>query len=41
MYEKSSDEERLDNRKNSVKPLVDAYFEWVKEYAGKAGLDKS
>lgn len=41
MYEKSFDEERLDHRKNSVKPLVDAYFEWVKEYAGKTGLDKS
>lgn len=27
MYEKSSDEERADQRKNSVKPLVDAYFE--------------
>ncbi|WP_278145464.1 IS66 family transposase [Lacrimispora saccharolytica] len=41
MYEKSSDEERLDHRKNSVKPLMDAYFEWIKENAGKTGLDKS
>ncbi len=31
----------MDNRKRSVRPLVDAYFAWVKEQAGKKGLDKS
>ena len=30
MYKESSLEERLDNRKNSVKPLVDEYFTWLK-----------
>ena len=34
-------EERLDHRNNSVKPLMDAYFGWVEEYSGKKGLDKS
>lgn len=30
MYKDSSEKERLSNRQKSVKPLVDAYFEWVK-----------
>lgn len=29
-FKESSAGERLDNRKQSVKPLVDAYFAWVK-----------
>lgn len=41
MYKESSAEERLDNRQKSVKPLVDAYFEWVKEQLCKPGLDQS
>ena len=41
MYKDASASERLENRKRSVKPLVDAYFEWVKKQAGKKGLDKS
>lgn len=40
MYKESSEEERLDNRQKSVKPLVDAYFEWVKEQLCKPGLDQ-
>ena len=34
-YKESSAKERLDNRQQSVKPLVDAYFAWVKELNGK------
>ena len=30
-FKESSAKERLDNRQQSVKPLVDAYFAWVKE----------
>lgn len=30
MYKEASAEERLDNRQKSVKPLVDAYFAWLK-----------
>lgn len=30
MYKASTLEERLDNRQKSVKPLVDAFFEWLK-----------
>lgn len=41
MYKDASASERLENRKRSVKPLVDAYFEWVKKQAGRKGLDKS
>ena len=40
-YKESSEEEILDNRQKSVKPLVDAYFAWVKETLSKPGLDKS
>ena len=29
MYKSSAPEERLDNRQKSVKPLVDAFFEWL------------
>ena len=32
MYKESSAKERLDNRQRSVKPLVDAYFAWLKHY---------
>ena len=41
MYKDASASERLENQKRSVKPLVDAYFEWVKMQAGRKGLDKS
>ena len=34
-----SREEVLNNRKQSVAPLVDAYFAWVKEWLDKPGLD--
>lgn len=30
MYKDSSEEKRLSNRQRSVKPLVDAYFDWLK-----------
>ena len=35
-FKKSSIEERLDNRQQSVKPLMDAYFAWVKQQQGKS-----
>lgn len=41
MYKESSPQERLNNRQKSVKPLVDAYFAWVKEVAEKADFDRS
>lgn len=41
MYKDASASERLENRQSSVKPLVDAYFGWVKEQLVKNGLDKS
>lgn len=40
MYKTASDEERLDNRQKSVKPLVDAFFSWIKSI-DTAYLDKS
>jgi transposase len=30
MFKEAPDAERLDNRRRSVKPLVDAFFDWVK-----------
>lgn len=41
MYKESSLEERLDNRKNSVKPLVDEYFAWLKSLQGSPEIDQS
>ena len=41
MYKNASASERLENRQNSVKPLVDAYFGWVKKQLDRKGLDKS
>ena len=41
MYKDSSCEERLENRQQSVKPLVDAFFKWVKEVAARKDLDNS
>lgn len=41
MYKGTSPGEILDNRQQSVKPLVDAYFAWVKEQAGNPKLDQS
>lgn len=41
MYKNTSAKEILDNRKQSVKPLEDAYFAWVKEVANQPGLDNS
>ena len=35
-YKESSDEERLKNRRDVVKPLVDEFFAWVKEQAAKS-----
>lgn len=40
MYKNASAEERLDNRQKSVKPLVDAFFEWLKSI-DTTGIDKS
>ncbi len=40
-YKESSEEDVLDNRQKSVKPLVDAYFAWIKETLSNPGLDKS
>ncbi len=34
-YKRSSAEERLDHRQRSVKPLVDAYFAWIKPLCDK------
>lgn len=41
MYKESSPQERLDNRQQSVKPLVDAYFAWIKSIYETADLDCS
>lgn len=41
MYKGTSPKEILDNRQQSVKPLVDAYFAWVKEMLANPGLDQS
>ena len=41
MYKGTSPKEILDNRQQSVKPLVDAYFAWVKETLANPGLDQS
>lgn len=35
-YKTSSAKERLENRQQSVKPLVDAYFAWVKVQLSKS-----
>lgn len=41
MFKGSSPEEIFDNRQQSVKPLVDAYFAWIKDVLGNEKLDKS
>lgn len=41
MYKGTSPKRILDNRQQSVKPLVDAYFTWIKEKLGTPGLDQS
>jgi len=41
MYKESSLEERLENRKNSVKPLVDEYFTWLRTLQGSPEIDQS
>ena len=41
MYKGTSPKEILDNRQQSVKPLVDAYFAWIKGTLAKPGLDQS
>ena len=41
MYMESSFEERLENRKNSVKPLVDEYFAWLKTLYRNPNIDQS
>lgn len=41
MYKGTSPKEILDNRQQSVKPLVDAYFAWVKGVTENPGLDHS
>ena len=41
MYKEASLEERLDHRKNSVKPLVDEYFTWLKNLQGSLEMDQS
>lgn len=39
MYKEKSEDERLENRKQSVKPLVDSFFEWIEELMKKP-MDK-
>ena len=39
-FKGKSQEEILSNRKQSVAPLVDSYFAWVKEQLDKPGLDQ-
>lgn len=41
MYKGTSPKEILDNRQQSVKPLVDAYFAWIKGFVNNPGLDRS
>ena len=41
MCKGTSPKEILDNRQQSVKPLVDAYFAWVKGLIANPGLDQS
>ncbi len=41
MYKESSEEERLENRQTSVKPLVDEYFAWLKSLQGSPDIDQS
>lgn len=41
MYKGTSPKEILDNRQQSVRPLVDAYFAWVKEMSANPGPDQS
>ena len=41
MFKNSSAEERLEHRKTSVKPLVDAYFAWINDPAMTFGMDHS
>lgn len=41
MCKEASNEERLDHRQQSVKPLVNAYFEWVRKTVARKDLDKS
>lgn len=41
MFKGASPKEILDNRQRSVKPLVDAYFAWVKQQLGNPSLDQS
>ena len=40
MTKQASDEERMKNRQSSVKPLVDAYFAWLRSF-NTASMDKS
>lgn len=39
MYKDKSEKERLKNRQDSVKPLVDAFFEWAKRTESKSATD--
>lgn len=39
MYKDKTEEERLENRQTSVKPLVDGFFEWVKKTISRPELD--
>lgn len=41
MYKGTSPKEILDNRQQSVKPLVDAFFSWIKGFVDNPGLDHS
>lgn len=40
MYKGATSEERLENRQKSVKPLVDAFFDWLRS-TDTTGIDKS
>lgn len=40
MCKDASDEERLEHRKTSVKPLVDAFFVWLKPLHNQVSMDK-
>ena len=41
MYKGTSPDDISGNRQQSVKPLVDAYFAWIKQQLSAPGLDRS
>ncbi len=41
MYKDRSEKDRLKNRQDSVKPLVDAFFSWARDLDARPDIDKS